>query len=100
MLKRYGEKALDESAARADELAHAGDDDGGDYLAQDRGRPSPNSPTRPRPVRSTSSGQSLKGEQPIPGCWLSDGACAPDSVSDASGSFLSFAEIRNNINPR
>ena len=28
MLKRYGEKALDESAARADELALAGDDDG------------------------------------------------------------------------
>ena len=26
MLKRYGEKALDESAARADELALAGDD--------------------------------------------------------------------------
>jgi hypothetical protein len=28
MLKRYGEKALDESAARADELTLAGDDDG------------------------------------------------------------------------
>jgi hypothetical protein len=28
MLKRYGEKALEESAARADELAFAGDDDG------------------------------------------------------------------------
>jgi len=28
MLKRYGEKALDESAARADELALADDDDG------------------------------------------------------------------------
>jgi hypothetical protein len=28
MLKRYGEKALEESAARADELALAGDDDG------------------------------------------------------------------------
>jgi hypothetical protein len=28
MLKRYGEKALGESAARADELALAGDDDG------------------------------------------------------------------------
>src|SRR5262249_29723912 len=28
MLKRYGERALEESAARADELAHAGDDDG------------------------------------------------------------------------
>jgi hypothetical protein len=28
MLKRYGEKALDESAARADEPALAGDDDG------------------------------------------------------------------------
>jgi hypothetical protein len=28
MLKRYGEKALDESAARADELALAGDDAG------------------------------------------------------------------------
>jgi hypothetical protein len=28
MLKRYGEKALNESAARADELALAGDDDG------------------------------------------------------------------------
>jgi hypothetical protein len=27
MLKRYGGKALEESAARADELAHAGDDD-------------------------------------------------------------------------
>jgi hypothetical protein len=28
MLKRYGEKALEESAARVDELATAGDDDG------------------------------------------------------------------------
>ena len=28
MIKRHGEKALDESAARADELALAGDDDG------------------------------------------------------------------------
>jgi hypothetical protein len=28
MIKRHGEKALDESAARADELAIAGDDDG------------------------------------------------------------------------
>ena len=28
MLKRYGEKALDESATRANELALAGDDDG------------------------------------------------------------------------
>jgi len=28
MLKCYGEKALEESAARADELALAGDDDG------------------------------------------------------------------------
>jgi len=28
MLKRYGEQALEESAARADELASAGDDDG------------------------------------------------------------------------
>jgi hypothetical protein len=27
-LKRHGERALDESAARADELALAGDDDG------------------------------------------------------------------------
>jgi len=28
MLKRYGEKALDESATRADELAAGGDHDG------------------------------------------------------------------------
>ena len=28
MIKRYGEKSLDKSAARADELALAGDDDG------------------------------------------------------------------------
>jgi hypothetical protein len=28
MLKRYGEKALEESAARVDDLATAGDDDG------------------------------------------------------------------------
>jgi hypothetical protein len=28
MLKRYGEKALDESAARANDLALVGDDDG------------------------------------------------------------------------
>jgi hypothetical protein len=28
MLKRYGERALEESAARADELATAGDDNG------------------------------------------------------------------------
>ena len=28
MLKRYGEQALEESAARADELMSAGDDDG------------------------------------------------------------------------
>jgi hypothetical protein len=28
MLKRYGEKALNESAVRADELALAGDDEG------------------------------------------------------------------------
>jgi hypothetical protein len=28
MLKRYGEQALEESAARANELALAGDDDG------------------------------------------------------------------------
>ena len=28
MIKRHGETALDESAARADELALAGDDDG------------------------------------------------------------------------
>jgi hypothetical protein len=28
MLKRYGEKALEESAARVDELATAGDDNG------------------------------------------------------------------------
>jgi hypothetical protein len=28
MLKRYGEKALKESAARTDEFALAGDDDG------------------------------------------------------------------------
>ena len=28
MLKRYGERALEESAARADELASAGDDNG------------------------------------------------------------------------
>jgi hypothetical protein len=28
MLKRYGDKALEESAARVDELATAGDDDG------------------------------------------------------------------------
>jgi hypothetical protein len=27
MLKRYGDRALEESAARADELASAGDDD-------------------------------------------------------------------------
>jgi hypothetical protein len=28
MLKRYGERALEESASRADELASSGDDDG------------------------------------------------------------------------
>jgi hypothetical protein len=28
MLKRYGERALEESVSRADELASAGDDDG------------------------------------------------------------------------
>jgi hypothetical protein len=28
MLKRYGERALEESASRADELASAGDDNG------------------------------------------------------------------------
>jgi hypothetical protein len=28
MLKRYGDKALEESTARADELALAGDDEG------------------------------------------------------------------------
>ena len=30
MLKRYGDKALEESAARADELATGGDHDGAD----------------------------------------------------------------------
>ena len=33
MLERYGEQALEESAARADELALAGDDDGGRIIA-------------------------------------------------------------------
>jgi hypothetical protein len=33
MLKRYGEKTLEESATRADELALAGDDDGAVSLA-------------------------------------------------------------------
>jgi hypothetical protein len=52
MLKRYGEKALEESATRADELALAGDDNGvavwrriTDALG--------NSSTPPRAARST-----------------------------------------------
>jgi hypothetical protein len=37
MLKRYGEKALEESSARADELAVDGDHDGATNLAPDFG---------------------------------------------------------------
>ena len=52
MLKRYGEKAREESAARVDELATAGDDDGVAVRPGSR-TPSGNSPTPPRPARST-----------------------------------------------
>jgi hypothetical protein len=41
MLKRYGEKALEESAARADELALAGDADGATVARDGRGKSSP-----------------------------------------------------------
>ena len=41
MLKRYGDKALEESATRADELAAAGDHDGARHLAPDHRRRRP-----------------------------------------------------------
>jgi hypothetical protein len=52
MLKRYGDKALEESATRADELTAAGDDNG---AATWRGSPprSTSSPTTHRPDRCT-----------------------------------------------
>jgi hypothetical protein len=52
MLKRYGDRALEESAARADELASAGDDN---PWRSGAGSPTllGNSPTPPRPARST-----------------------------------------------
>ena len=52
MLKRYGDKALDESVARADQLAAAGDENGAATWRLIT-NPSPSSPTRPRPARST-----------------------------------------------
>jgi hypothetical protein len=52
MLKRYGEKALEESASRVDELATAGDDDGV-AIWRRISMPSGNSPTQPRTARST-----------------------------------------------
>ena len=36
MLKRYGEKALEESASRVEQLASAGDDDGGHLAPEAR----------------------------------------------------------------
>jgi hypothetical protein len=52
MLKRYGERAFEESAARADEPASSGDDNG---VAVGRRiwTPSGDSSPSPRPVRST-----------------------------------------------
>jgi hypothetical protein len=47
MIKRYGDKALEESATRADELARAGNDGGGSW------RPSSSSRTGPRQAGST-----------------------------------------------
>jgi hypothetical protein len=53
MLKLYGERALEESASRADELASAGDDNGALQSGGGSRMPSANSSTPPRPVRST-----------------------------------------------
>jgi len=51
MLKRYGERALEESASRADELASAGDDNGMAVLAPDLGcRRATRQHHPPRPV--------------------------------------------------
>ena len=57
MLKRYGEKALEESAARADELAADGDHDGAGDLA-------PKSRMRSRSSRTRRGrGQALGGKR-------------------------------------
>ena len=63
MLKRYGERALEESASRADEFASAGDDNGmavwrriSDAVGQ--------SLTRPRPAQSTDRSTPFTGKQP------------------------------------
>jgi hypothetical protein len=96
MLKRYGDKALEESALRADELWSAGDDYGR-RLGAGSWSPSPNSPTRPRPAGSTrvpvfgplpirfrplsalGSRSLLTGaRRSLPRC-LPNGVCAPDS---------------------
>jgi len=50
MLKRYGDKALEQSRTRIDELAADGDHDGADAGSQ---RPWSNSPTQHRPDRRT-----------------------------------------------
>ena len=74
MLKRYGEKALDESAVRADELALAGDDTGAATWRRIMSAVTELA-NRPRPAGSTS-GQSLAGDRRTR--RLPDGACAPD----------------------
>jgi hypothetical protein len=51
MLKRYGDQALEESTARVDELAAAGDSNGA--ATWRRITPSCSLRTRPRPARST-----------------------------------------------
>jgi len=44
MLKRYGEKALEKSAARADELAAAGDDNGATHCRRRNDRSADSTP--------------------------------------------------------
>jgi hypothetical protein len=65
MLKRYGQKALEESAARVDELATAAMMTAWRSGAGSR-TPSGNSPTQPRPARSTDDGARRRPLKPPP----------------------------------
>jgi hypothetical protein len=49
MMKCYGDKALEESGTRVDELTAAGDHEGVDTWRRDRRRPSSSSRTTPPP---------------------------------------------------
>jgi hypothetical protein len=75
MLKRYGEKALEESTARVDELATAGDDGGVAVWCGSR-MASGNSPTQRPPARSTDLSYRWRGR--------------PDASPDSSNRVLSI----------